>query len=161
MREIVRCHVLLTPRSRGVPAYASPSPGRLPHRSINRQGLNVHGTQARQEERCRKPLAIDLAVDLVRQLINAQSLQATRQIFVGDSSMPHLRDQHLSGLAFPWLPHGGLVLVYCVGWGRCHAFRKCPLLGGSISNKRSYTTECAVLPSQRSYTSAKSNLLRP
>lgn len=67
----------------------------------NRQRPNLHRRQASQEKRCRKALAIDLSVDLVRQFIDSELLKSARQFLVGDSSTPHRFLNDVSGLVFP------------------------------------------------------------
>ncbi len=113
MRKSPRCHDLATPCGRVTSGCPTPtySANRVCGALANRQRLNTHRTQASQKKRCRKFLSVDLAVDLVSRLLQAQSLQAPREFFVADLPSLHLQNQHILSVTFPPAPYVGLSLA--------------------------------------------------
>lgn len=58
--------------------------------SRQRDAFHSHGTQTGKQKGRREPLAIDLAVELVGRLVDAQLLQHSRKLFVADAVHCHL-----------------------------------------------------------------------
>lgn len=60
-------------------------------RSLNNPNeLDIHRHQAGEQECCREPLPVDLAVYLVRRLIDSQLFQPSRQFLVAQAHPVHL-----------------------------------------------------------------------
>lgn len=109
MRKRAQCHDLAAPHFRVVPACLKPtySANRVCAAFANRQRLNLHRTQTRQEKRGRKLLPIDFPVDLFGRFINADGFQASRQLFVADFFPPHLHSQYFPSMSLPFIPYVG------------------------------------------------------
>lgn len=75
---------------------------RLPELRGHLHRRDFHCRQAGKQERCRKPLPIDLAVNLVWRFVNAVRLQQTRQLLVSHASLCHLRNQQFLCPVLPW-----------------------------------------------------------
>ncbi|MBV8648413.1 MAG: hypothetical protein JOZ06_13585 [Paludibacterium sp.] len=54
------------------------------------ESLYSHGAQADNQKRCAEALSVDLAVYLVRRLVDSLPLQQTGQLFVPDAASHHL-----------------------------------------------------------------------
>ena len=86
---------------------ATPAAGRLPLKPLfllgsrQREAFHSHGTQTSNQKGRREPLAIDLAVELVGRLVDAQLLQHSRKLFVADAVHRHLFLYQLLRFFFP------------------------------------------------------------
>ena len=70
--------------------------------------IGVNRFQARQQERRRKLLAVDLPVQLPWRLVNPELLKLTRQLLVANLVLLHGVDQGRPGELFPLIPFGCL-----------------------------------------------------
>lgn len=64
----------------------------------------VYCLQARQQERGRKPLSVDLSIELARRLIYPELLKFTRQGFVAQTARPHRVYQSRVRKFLPFMP---------------------------------------------------------
>ncbi len=117
MQKRFQSHKLAKPHSWVNSAYLNPtySFSRIYGALRNRYRLNVQHTQASQEKTGRELFSIDLSIDLVRRLINAQLFQACRKITVGDFFPLHLNSQDFPCLPFPFGTYFGRRFL---GWHR-------------------------------------------
>lgn len=67
--------------------------GRLPCSTLalfNGNNFYIHGAETSDQERGAKPFAIDLSIYLVGRLVDSQSLEQSRELFVTDATSHHL-----------------------------------------------------------------------
>jgi len=64
-------------------------------------GLHPYRRQASQKKCCRKSLPVNLSVNLVWRLIDAEGLQEPGQLLVAKFPASHLHDQHFLGSVLP------------------------------------------------------------
>ncbi|VVD64918.1 hypothetical protein PIN31115_00285 [Pandoraea iniqua] len=57
---------------------------------MKRDVRHAHGAHAGNQERCREPLPVDFAVELVRRLVDALHLQHPRKLLVANAASQHL-----------------------------------------------------------------------